>query len=276
MENQSLSDLISSIGNLLNTSTPIVPIVPVAPMVPAVPMVPMMTKPPAPFEFDMHHTTQQIVKRLKKFGEIIKENPDSYELESRLIVKHSNSHKMSPHVPEALFNQILHFYTRNVKYFEFMPWYYTSDSFFNNDIRVRNSWSSKNKKPVVAWVKKKLIENSDWHIDGRPLSMRISLKIEKKVPALETLPVPILLQTKQTCSFKDRAVTIYFSSIWQGESEYQMKVAIPTHSIEVEINNSSILHTTDAEEIITNLVIRTLELQGLNSPLSLAEVGTCG
>ena len=128
-------------------------------------------------------------------------------------------------------------------------------------------------KPTVSWVKKKLVENSDWHIDGRLLSMRISLKMEKKVsPPESSGAIAGFIQSKQTCSFQDKAVTIFFSYVWQGETEYQTRVSKPICMIEVEVNNSAITASTGAEEIIYNLVARTLELQGLNSPLSLSEV----
>lgn len=236
-----------------------------------------------PFEFDVHSTISNCAKRLKKFADIYKENLNIYELETRLFMR-SNAigQHLSPSIPETLFNQILSFYTRNVKHFQFTPWYYTFDSIYENDIRLRKTWSSKNPKPTFEWVQKKIIENSNWHIDGRPLSMRVSLKIEKKVDPLTSkgsIPAITYMQTKQTCCFKDTMFSIYFSSIWKGSSEYEMQVAKPIFSIEVEVDSLSNLlvnNLSTSTEIISNLIIRTLELQGLNSPLSLVEQGTYG
>ena len=65
---------------------------------------------------------------------------------------------------------------------------------------------------------------------------------------------------------------MFFSYVWQGETEYQARVSIPSYSIEVEVNNSAVTPAVAPEEIIYNLVARTLELQGLNHPPSSSEV----
>ena len=97
-------------------------------------------KPATPYEFDMRTTTHHLVKKLTKFGDIVKENPDVYELESRLIVKLSNSHKISPSVPTFLFDKILNFFTLNARHYKFVPWYYTIDHFYQDDLRMRRTW----------------------------------------------------------------------------------------------------------------------------------------
>lgn len=282
-----LNELMSSVSKAI-ALLPLVPLTPApssglaAPPATLVPQFPTPPKPSTPYEFDMKRTTKHAVKRLTKFGDILKENPDSYELESRLIVHPSNSHKISPNIPVVLFDKILNFFTLNARHYKFMPWYYTVDHFFADNVRMRKTWPKAQSgggdekaapKATVSWAKKRLIENSDWNIDGRPLSMRISLKLEKKItPPDNGAATPTFIQSKQTCSFQDKAVTVFFSYVWQGETEYQTRVSIPSYSIEVEVNNSAIAPSTLPEEVVYNLLTRTLELQGLNSPLSLSEV----
>jgi hypothetical protein len=235
------------------------------------------------FEFNMEKTTAFIVKELTHMGDILKENPSSYELETRLIMKPSNSHKFTTNIPLPLFDKILNFFTMTARHYKFTPWYYTSDHYFPNHIRRRETWSnspslSSSIPHTVEWVKKKPIEKSDWNVDMRPLSMRVSLALEKKID-----PTPAMIsnyekknfeknRSKQTCAFKDKVLTIYFAHVWKGETEYETSVSIPTCNIEIEYNNKTICSTTTPEEIIYNLIARTLETQGLNSPLSLSKI----
>ena len=249
------------------------------------------------FEFDMQSTIKNAVGKITKWGDVIKVNPNSYELETRLMLIPSNSHKLSVNIPDNLFDKILNFYTKNVRHYKLVPWYYTFDHYFPNDIRRRETnpgpLSSNQVSHSVVWCKKKLFDNDDWRIDGRPLSMRVSLKreevidepwkftrvstgsgtngayintggeIDKKLKSYHV---------KQTCSFQDKAVTIFFSYVWEGENEEKAELAIVKRTIEVEVFNKSIGPITRPEEIVYNLIARTVELQGLNSPCSLSQV----
>lgn len=250
-------------------------------------------KPLPPFEFDMKHTTRHIINKLSKIADRFKEDLNSYELESRLIVKFPSSHKVSTDIPPDMFDEILNYFLINslAGHYKFTPWFYTMDIFYPGDIRQRNTWSlsrgatsntinqglrniSTGEVEVIkTCCEKKLDENSDWYIDGRPLSMRVSLKKEKKIsPLMSTTNVMTSIQIKQTCILQDKTVTIYFSFVWHGDTEYEARYSIPNRMIEVEINNSAVTPTTRSDSIIYNLVARTLELQGLNAPLALSEV----
>ena len=225
-------------------------------------------KPPPPYEVDIPSVILNTVKKIKSLAEIIKQDPQSYELESRLIRKIPRIQKITSNVQESLYKQIQEFYIRNARHFKFTPEFYTLDKFFPGDIRVRQKWSLKNKKVTVQWIRKKLIENSDWNVDGRPLGIRFSLKSEKEIEPLKTLPLPNWIQLKETCSFERNGQVIYFSTVWEGESEYKMRVSLCQRTIEVEPINSEVV-ALSADDIARNLIIASLELQGLNGPLSL-------
>ena len=228
-----------------------------------------------PPEVDMKFVMQVIqpaVKKLKKFIDYIKEAPTSFELESRLIG-----------MGDSQYDQILSFLTRNIAAFKFTPCIYTEDLYFDGDIRFRKTWQRKivNKdgvnsivmtKPEEIWTKKKLMENIDWNIDGRPLAMRISMKQDKIIPPLTTLPVPTHYQNKTSALFENGGIQIYASTIWAGKTQHEMKWCIPEKSIETELKNEYIVQCQDSDEPISNLLYHTLLLQGLHAPLSISEI----
>lgn len=233
-------------------------------------------KTPIPYDFDMKKTTRKIIKKLTKFGEIVKENPDVYELESRLIKRVHGSRKVLTDVDEVIFNKIMKQYVLQSRHYDFIPWYNIHDTYYPDDVRFRQTWTTGSTEIKKEWVRKTIIENSDWIVDNRPLSIRISLKKEKPIEVSATSlqsMVPTNFIKKKTCCFKDRAVTIFFSYIWEGETEEKASISLPKRSIEVEVNNE-IVKSPDmtADAIVGNLIFRTVELQGTNEPMSLAEV----
>jgi hypothetical protein len=131
-------------------------------------------------------------------------------------------------------------------------------------------------KVEISWMRKTLVENSDWAIHGREFGMRVSLKLEKKIVPPETITAtttPLMIQSKRTCSFRDKAVTIFFSVVWSGDNEFDAKhCKLPIRTIEVEINNDEAMLLIRPEDVIHNLVVRTLDLQGVNAHLSLSEL----
>lgn len=253
-----------------------------------------------PYELDIDATTRHIKHRLKKFAIVLQETPASYELESRLIVRHSHSRKVSPDVPAPLFDRILNFFAQHFAHYHFTSWYSTHDSFFPDDVRLRKKWTNNGDststssdnggdnsqqqqlppeeptKVEISWMRKTLVENSDWAIHGREFGMRVSLKLEKKITPPETITAtttPLMIQSKRTCCFRDKAVTIFFSVVWSGDNEFDAKhCKLPIRTIEVEVNNDEAMLLIRPEDVIYNLIVRTLDLQGVNAHLSLSEL----
>ncbi len=249
------------------------------------------------FDFPMHQTINHVIPKITRLAKIYKDNPDLYELESRLIVKVPTSHEIDTNITEPLYQQILDFYRRN--YPLWPDWkmtrsYNTHDQYYPGDIRERTTWRKLESgaiEPVMIsgklipltpqWVQKELVENSDWYVSDRPLAIRFSLKTERPIDpptapgalgTLGALGAPGRCVTKSTTLFEDAFTVTSFSEVWTGDSANKAAVSKPTFTIEVENKNTLALYKIDPFRIAKNLIIRTVELQGTDTPCSLSEV----
>jgi hypothetical protein len=162
------------------------------------------------------------------------------------------------------------------------PWYTSVDFYFANDVRLTKEGTT------FTWVRKQKLFNTDFIVPERPLGVRVSLKLEQKCdPVTET---PLFVRTKKRCSFIDSAahLRLDFTMVWQGRDEQEIKAQkTPDFEIEVEVTNKDFLRQTPTRspsgptsttnisgaEIVSDLLVRTLELLGTESPLSICERG---
>lgn len=287
-----------------------------------------------PYQPDMDAITKYAVKDMSGLGKIFMDNKDLYELESRLFFYSPSSGLMTDDITEPMFKQIFIFFCSNPIHFNVKPWVVTLDTYYDDYIRMRKNIKTQH----ITWQKKEPRENRNWRVDGRPLSIRISLKVEKTLSIMdngiltigkdmqkllndrrsnvninvnvniltgantssntstankkldweldefskidgrplsmvEEDQLPILYRMKKTASFeyKDKVATCYFSQIWTGDTEASMLINKPTFSVEVEINPEYIKRVS-SDDVLKHLLVRSLELQGLNAPLSLTKL----
>jgi hypothetical protein len=241
----------------------------------------------AQFKFEPELMLKYIVSDLNWMGKIVKNDPTNYELETRLILIVDGSNQILTDLPRKFWSDLCTDHMRNkAKEFPTQTICEVYDKYYDNNTRHRktqiiNVSDKVQKPPRIEWHFKDLIKNSDWFIDGRDFGLRVSLKVDKVLKSQpewiksgedgQPATTPIRFVCKRTTTFKGNFVTIFFSTVWEGETEAACKLAKPTQVIEVEVNNEDIISNPDmtSEQIITNLIIRTLELQGIEESFAL-------
>lgn len=215
------------------------------------------------------------VNELKYLADILLENSNIYELETRLIKKNEYHKKIDTNIDIDIWQSCFYYFfilnNNGLK----KEKYSTRDSYYTGFYRFRETLKEGGQLSTQWIIKPKGI-NHDKRICNRPLSFRMSLK--KEIPLTETPgsvnkhSKPYRIQAKNVYTISDGFLTIFFTENWIADSAEKLINSIVTRSIEVEFNNQCIQkNKTTSEEIISNLLYRTLELQGLATPLALTD-----
>lgn len=187
---------------------------------------------------------EEIFKTASHLAKILKYYPKEYELESRLMFGNRHS------IPKKTFETILLNYLSLADQFkEIKPWHIVKDTYYGVE-RLRDE------NGVITTQLKDLIQNLDYEVKDKDLNIRLSLKIDKTIESL-TQQKQTHQQLKRVASFCDELFVINFIQTWSNNETK------PWYNIEVEVDGSSeLLKEISSEDLIKNLIIRTLELQG--------------
>jgi hypothetical protein len=151
----------------------------------------------------------------------------------------------------------------------------SKDFFYTNNIRETQVIPNTATAGIrTTWMRKTPRGFEDIHIPERPFAMRLSLKKEEpltsdQVPCSEA---PYMVRAKERISFMDARITTSLTTVWEGANVDELKAVEPIYEVECEYRSSELRRSTLAEDIVGDVLIRMLEMQGLHEPLSVAFV----
>jgi hypothetical protein len=221
------------------------------------------------------------VRELQYLAQILMSNLDCYELETRLIQKSDSTRKANTSIPSKIWNDMKNYYFY-LKPDLIKEKYDLRDTYYHDKYRrreilktIKDPKTNKDTKiSSVEWIQKSRITSHDKKLCNRPLSFRVSLQKEKKIKnqpsTIDENTRPFRIQVKTVYAVSDKFSTVFFTENWISSNVEDIAQRKIIYNVEVEVNNSCIdPNKILPEEIVYNLLLRTLELQGLNGPLAL-------
>ena len=225
---------------------------------------------------DLERVLKPAIDKTESLGKLVKLCPDLFELEARFITKLPSHSYCSSDITEYYFHQLLQFVKRHPH--QYKPdddkFSDSHDLFFADNVRLRKEKhvdpKTHKEKEKWTWLKKEILFNEDFYVDGRPLAIRFSLKSEQPcvAPATGSAVGVEWIRVKKRATYMIDMLCIVFTVTWQGKDEQAVKTCKRMYEVEVEVDNKKLASTAMGRGIVADLWTRMMELQGLLAPVS--------